>query len=220
MTNPWNTEAEEREDVKPLGREDWDSMPITKRVARAKLSGREGKLGAKFWDDMTPDERASIIDPESRPAKLDYQIKAHVVLEDSLSENWGMVKYLKPGTYSLEAIEGEIVGNWSISPTDGFIHVFLETPLTALADRAVQEFAKYAEMRKDTASIPKSIKSRTRTPKAPAPEPEPNENQVKIDGLRRMLAGGKTTRTPAPPSNATEEYGVPNTHAGGANNEI
>lgn len=178
----WQTEAEE----KSFGRADWDTLSIAERVTKTKESGLDGKLGSKSWEDLTPRERATIIDPEKRPMMLDFRVKAHVALEDSDRERWGMVKYLKPGNYKLEAMEGELVGNWSLSPGDGLIHVFLETPLEALADRAVQEFAKYAEARRITAAVPKVTRARTR--KTPVPAPEPSEELTTISNLRKLLS--------------------------------
>lgn len=194
MTTNWEPETEEltkpSKPSKPLpfGKADWEALSIEDRAARAKESGHEGKLGSKLWDDLTPDEKASIIDPEKRPVRLDYQTKAHIVLEDSDKENWGMVKYLGPGYYTLKTVEGELVGNWSRSPVDGLIHVFLETPLQALIDKATQQFAEYAEMRKgkqQTVSAPRAGKARI--PKVQTPTPGPSEEQLKINSLRKLL---------------------------------
>lgn len=180
MTTRWEPETEELSE--PFGKADWDALSVEERASKAKESGLEGKLGGKSWEDLTPRERATIIDPEKRPVKLDHQVKAHIALEDSDKENWGMVKYLEPGNYALEAGEGELVGNWSRSPKDGLIHVFLEDPLTALVDKAIQQFAEYATRRKAEAAAPKTRKARV--PKA---APEPSEALVKIDRLRKML---------------------------------
>ena len=96
-----------------------------------------------------------------------------------------MVKYLEHGNYALKPAEGELVGNWTRSPVDGLIHVFLETPLQALADKAVQGFAKYAEMHRMAIPAPKSTKART--PRTPKPEPGPSEDEVKISELRKIF---------------------------------
>jgi len=186
MTTTWRTETEEP--TKLFDKADWDALSVAERATKAKESGLEGKLGSKLWGYLTPQERATIQNPEKRPAKLDLQVKAHVALEDSDKEHWGMVKYLEPGNYKLGAAEGELVGNWSRSPGDGLIHVFLETPLEALADRAVQEFARFAEARAMVASAPKTTRARTpRTPK-PTPEPEPSEELTTISNLRKLLS--------------------------------
>ena len=196
MTTPWDTETEEQAELELFNKADWERMTVDERATKAKESGLEGRLGSKLWEDLTPQERSTIINPKKRPAMLDMQVKAHIALEDSDKESWGMVKYLAPGTYKLgakeaeegeEGEEGELVGNWSRSPGDGFIHVFLETPLQALVDRAVQEFARYAEMRKETASIPKTTKARTPRAPKPEPEPEPNEDLTTISNVRKLL---------------------------------
>lgn len=186
MTTQWEPELEETDESSQFTKADWDAMTILERAERAKLSGRSGQLGSKLWDDLTPDERASIIDPEKRPAKLEYQVKAHIALEYSDTEVWGMAKYIEKGVYTLEAAEGELVGNWSRSPTDGLIHVFLETPLTALVDKATQDFATYAVKRREQAEAPKATRTR-KAPKTPKAEPEPNEDEVAISRLRNLL---------------------------------
>lgn len=183
MTTKWEPEADEQTHV--FGKDDWYVMTVPLRSAMAKEAGLEGKLGGKSWDDLTPEERATIIDPEKRPAKLSLLVKAHVALEDSNKETWGMVKYMKPGEYNIEAAEGELVGNWSRSPKDGLIHVFLETPLAALNDRAIKQFAEYAEIRKAAASAPKARKARG--PRAPVSEPGPSEAQVAISNMRKLI---------------------------------
>lgn len=191
MVTQWEPEYE-ADESQPFTEADWDTMTIAERAERAKLSGREGKLGSKLWYELTPDERASIIDPEKRPVKLEYQVKAHVALENSDKEDWGMVKYIEKGVYTLEATEGELVGSWSRSPTDGLVHVSLETPLAALADKATQDFAKLAIRRQEQAASATATSkvSKSRSPKAPKVTKaalEPNEDEKTINRLRSLF---------------------------------
>ena len=120
---------------------------------------------------------------ELRPELPAYQIKAHVALEDSDTHSWGIVKDTE-GSFAWKPGDGQIVGTWSRSPNDGLIHVFLETAIQGLVDKATLRFAEYAENRRTEVSKPKA--SRTRTPKE-QPSPEPNEELVKIDSLRKLF---------------------------------
>jgi len=119
--------------------------------------------------------------------KPEYKIKAHVVLEDSDTQTWGMVKDTD-GKITLEPGEGILVGQWSRAPYDNRIHVFLETSIMALVDKATLNFAKYAEIRRQEASAPKS--SRTRTPRAPKTQPVEDESMAKIAALRNRIGKG------------------------------
>lgn len=124
---------------------------------------------------------------EEQPKPLEHQVKAHIALEDSDGRTWGIAKDIednflwKPG-------EGSVVGTWSRSPQDNLIHVFLETPLQALQDKAVARFVEYAERRRvSLEAIPK----KTRAPKTPKVAPEPDIELVGrlsvLDGLRKSL---------------------------------
>jgi len=125
-------------------------------------------------------------DEVEQPGKLEYQVKAHVALEDSDKETWGMVKDTE-GNFIWETGQGALVGQWSRSPVDGLIHVFLETPIQALVDKATQQFAKYAETRRTQKIEAPGHKTRkARTPKEPEPEPQ-SENLAKIDSLRALF---------------------------------
>lgn len=178
MGTEWETEQEE------LGGESWDQMPVSDRVVRAKEAGLEGKLGSKSWEDLSPGERTTIMHPEERPAILEYKIKAHVALEDSDIHTWGVTKDIE-GSYTWKPGEGQIVGTWSRSPSDGLIHVFLEEPISALVDKATQSFARLAETRKT--ETPRTKTTRTRAPKTAKPPAEPSEEEVTISNIRKLL---------------------------------
>lgn len=121
-----------------------------------------------------------------QPKKPDYKSKAHIALEDSDNETWGMAKDTE-GSFIWETGKGVLVGQWSRSPVDGLIHVFLETPVQALVDKATQQFAKYAEARrakKAEGPAPRARTTRARTPKEPE---EPSEELQTISNLRKLL---------------------------------
>lgn len=185
MTTNWEPEAEyeeHEEQGKSFSEADWQSMTIAERVTRAQECGLSGKLGSKLWEDLTPGEKTTIIHPEERPAVQEYQIKAHVALEDSDGQPWGILKDTN-SDFNWKPGDGQIVGTWSRSPKDGLIHVFLETPITALVDKATQRFAEYAEKRRQE---PASAKTRApRTPKVKAPV-EPTETAEELQTLSRL----------------------------------
>lgn len=130
-------------------------------------------------DNWTPE-----VDEEVQSKVLEYQVKCHIALEDSDTQAWGIAKDTE-GSFVWEPGGGSIVGTWSRSPHDGLTHVFLETPLMALVDKATQRFAEYAEKRRLTATT-----TGTRPRRAPkaAPEPEINENLAKIGSLRKLFS--------------------------------
>lgn len=120
---------------------------------------------------------------EEWPETPQYQIKAHVALEDSDTQSWGITKDVE-GNFLWKPGDGSIVGTWSRSPVDGLVHVFLETPLAALIDKATLRFAEYAERRR---TIAPTKTPRTKTPK---PQREPvgvSEDLTAISNLRKLL---------------------------------
>lgn len=138
-------------------------------------------------EDQTTEQQAGgfIYHLPQKQSQLEYQVTCHVVLEDSDTQTWGMARNTE-GDLLRQPGEGELVGRWSRSPVDGLIHVFLETPIMALVDKATQRFAEYAEMRREKAlSSPKSGK--TRAPRTPTPAPIPSEELTTISNLRKLL---------------------------------
>ncbi len=124
------------------------------------------------------------------PKELKYSISAHVALEDSDTETWGVAKDTD-GSFQWKTGDGELVGTWSRSPSDGLIHVFLETPLLALVNKATQHFAELARQRETAVDAPKS--KGARAPRAPKvvekseAELEAEERMNKIASLRSKI---------------------------------
>ncbi len=124
---------------------------------------------------------------EEKPGMPEYQIKAHIALEDSNSHDWGVARDTE-GSFVWEPGVGPITGTWTRSPVDGLIHVFLETPTTALVDAATLRFVELAEKR--LAKEATVSKPTTRKKAAPKPTEEPSEqaeNLAAIDRLRGLL---------------------------------
>ncbi len=118
-------------------------------------------------------------DTEEDKQKLEYQVKAYLVLEDSDKFTWGAVRDTE-GNLDRKKGEGELVGNWSKSPIDGCYHISLETSIMALVDKATQRFADLAMKRREGVEP-------ARAPKHGAPEQE--APSPAFDELRKGLKG-------------------------------
>ncbi len=129
------------------------------------------------WEPESDEE------PKGEQPELEYQVKAHIALEDSDGESWGIVKDTE-GSLAWGPGKGATIGTWSRSPQDGLIHIFLETSIMALVDKSTLAFAKYAEQRRADVS---TTKKGTRAPRVPKVEPGPSEEMVKIGNLRKLL---------------------------------
>lgn len=189
--DPWALETEDEEEKSTFNKVDWEKLTIEERVSLARYSGLEGKLGSKPWELLNHDEVARIrgekAPPESYlPEPTEFQIKAHVALIDSDKEQWGIAEFTE-GDFGWAPGEGQPVGTWSKSPVDGIFHVFLETPLAALQDRAVQSFKEHAERRSASTTTKKTrTPGKARVRKEPEPEVV-DENLAKISALRNIF---------------------------------
>lgn len=114
---------------------------------------------------------------DDRP-QLDYQVKSHLVLEDSDKETWGLVRFIGNSVF-FEPGQGEVVGTWSRPPIDDHYHVFLETPITALVDKATQLHVELVKKRREGLARPTPVAVKTPTPDASV-----------FTGLRKGLKGG------------------------------
>lgn len=131
------------------------------------------------WD--TESEKES---QKEQPETPEYKVRAHLALEDTDTHDWGLVKDTE-GNICWKRGEGQLVGTWSRSPSDGLIHICLETTIMALVDKATLQFAKYAEKRRTEIAAPKARSSRG--PRAPKPEPEQSEALTVLDSVRKLL---------------------------------
>jgi len=89
---------------------------------------------------------------------LGYKSGAHLVLEDSDTDNFGMVVdkedkiFWKPG-------DGSVVGEWSKAPFDNRIHLSIKPPIVALYDKAMSNLEEIVRRRKEEViNRPKTIK--------------------------------------------------------------
>lgn len=115
---------------------------------------------------------------EGERKKLEYQVRASLILEDSDKETWGLVRDTE-GSFTYEKGQGELVGTWSKSPTNGCYHVSLETPVMALVDKATQRTAELVKRRQEAPLHPSSKR----------PSEAPPTGKV-FDNLRKSLRGG------------------------------
>ncbi len=127
--------------------------------------------------------------------QTEYKPKAHLVLEGSESQEWGVVKDCL-GRVNYIPPDAEIVGSWS-RYGDGTYWVSLTTSLEALRDRSTRLFAQLAEARlkAEEAAGYKPKPKRARAPKEPRKEeeetPEVSETTSRLDALRKKLKGTK-----------------------------
>lgn len=123
------------------------------------------------------------------PPRLEYQVKAFLVLVDSDKCDWGIVEdtlndiLWTPG-------KGEVVGTWSRPKYDNLIHISLGTSLSALQDRATQTFAHYAEERRQQKEATKKPSKRLKKADEPSQEQVqelPVDEKLKFNALRAKL---------------------------------
>ena len=192
--SPWDLEEEEdevKETTSPegliLSGEDWDTMSVAERVILVKTLGLAGVTASKSWDELTSAEAAIISGKKEPFPDIPAQVKAHVALIDSDKYDWGIAEYTEGNfEWAVPDKEKVTVGTWSRSPADGLVHVFLETPIAALQDRAVQALLDYAEKRR-AKEAPPTKKTRAKTPRA-VKEPEPVVVDEYIDRIASIRA--------------------------------
>ncbi len=140
-----------------------------------------------LWE--TEDEEAQEL---AQPPKQEYKVKAYLVLVDSDGKDWGVVEDTL-NDLNWQPGGGEIVGTWSRTPYDNRIHVSLGTALSALQDRSVQTFAKYAEERKQKELVKRAPR---KAGKAAEPVQEPVQElsvdeKLKFNALRARMGRAK-----------------------------
>jgi len=132
---------------------------------------------------------------QKAPPKQEFKVKAYLVLCDSDKEDWGIVEdtmnniLWQPGS-------GEVVGTWSKPRYDNLIHISLATAISALEDRSIQTFAKYAEERRQQIAGVKKPAKRGKKAAEPIQEqlPAPEisiEEKMKFNSLRARLGRAK-----------------------------
>ncbi len=146
-------------------------------------------------DDQPEAESKSKLTPMTQ---LEIKPKARLVLEDSDSENWGLVLDCH-GALNTIPEDAEPVGKWN-RYQDDVIWISLTTPIEALADRAIQQYVFVSEARRKAEAAGTAKKTGTKKArKASAAKPkteqgvEPTaaqETANKLDSLRKKLRGG------------------------------
>ncbi|GAJ08404.1 unnamed protein product, partial [marine sediment metagenome] len=99
---------------------------------------------------------------------LEYQVKAHLILEGSNLHEWGVVKDCH-GCINYIPEDAEVVGTWN-KYADGVFWVSLETPIMALADKATQLYIELAAKRREEVARPSRPSRALEVPPTPAPE--------------------------------------------------
>ena len=147
----------------------------------------------KDWE--TEDDEAQVPTRPTTPPKLGYEVKAYLVLVDSDKYNdWGIIEDTL-NNLNWQPGMGETVGTWSRPGYDNSIHISLGTALSALQDRSIQSFAKYAEERRQEQL---GVKPARKARKTGVPIPEPEQVQelsvdekLKFNSLRAKLGRAK-----------------------------
>lgn len=94
---------------------------------------------------MTTDEIQSTT-PEGTKPKFESKPKAHIALEDSDTEDSGIVKDTLCDIAWVQG-QGNTVGIWSRSKIDGLIHISLISSIEALYDSAIRTWEEFAKIR-------------------------------------------------------------------------
>ena len=138
-------------------------------------------------------------DAQQTEIKIQNKPKAHIALEESDTEDFGIVKDTRNDIMWVSG-KGDIIGTWSRSRVDGLIHISLLTSIEALYDRAVLTWSKNIEMRK----IQKTKKQRSSDgtkpegtrkvgrPKLDKPQQTvviPDKDRVAINDMKAKLMG-------------------------------
>jgi len=128
-----------------------------------------------------------------QPRKLEFKPKAHLVLEGSDEHEWGVVKDCH-GNINFIPDDAEIVGTWnkySLKPSGGLTYwVSLQTPLSALEDRATQLYAELAESREKSMQRLGLRSSPKKTPRSEHKVVKEEQSGYNIfDKLRQKLGG-------------------------------
>lgn len=127
------------------------------------------------------------------PPKQGFEVKAHLVLVDSDKEDWGVVEDTLSNLNWQPGL-GEITGTWSRPRYDNLIHISLATAISALQDRSVQTFAKYAEERRQRKEGEKKPARKEKKVVEPLPEPVQElsvDERLRFNSLRARLGRAK-----------------------------
>lgn len=127
--------------------------------------------------------------------KPEYKTKAYLVLVDSDKKDWGVIEDTL-NDLNWEPGKGEIVGTWSKPRYDNLVHISLCTAISALQDRSVQTFARYAEERRLKESGVGKPARKARKAGEPSQEQSPTpeislEEKIKFNALRAQLGRAK-----------------------------
>ena len=131
---------------------------------------------------------------EPSKIKLENKPKAHIVLEDSDTEDYGVVKDTRNDIMWVSG-KGDVVGTWSRSKVDGLIHISLIDSINALYDRAVMSWSKNVEARKVQKIKRSRVSDGTRKPGRPKlVKPEqttvvPDKDRIAINDMKAKLMG-------------------------------
>ena len=140
------------------------------------------------WDLEEVDESKDAVAKTVNLEDTEYKVKAHLVLEDSETAEWGVVKDCH-GNINMIPPDADVVGTWS-RYGDGTYWVSITTPIEAMLDRYTQLALQLSKARADGDPLlhPKSTTRKTRTKSEKVEVDEgPSETVSKLDGLLNRL---------------------------------
>ena len=164
MNTPWETEEDNT-----------DAQIILQRDVAASLTARQLDTLGK------------------QRVKEPYTTKVYLTLVDSDKHDYGVVEDTLNDLLWVPG-KGELVGTWSRPRYDNLIHISLCTAISALQDRSVQTFARYAEERRQKElGVKKPTRKGSKTVE-PIPELTPDislDEKIRFNALRARLGRAK-----------------------------
>lgn len=170
-----------------------DDAPEESSISQAMAtSSKIEEFKARHPSQYSAEELAALKLPLSAPSRKEHHPVWIVLVGSEEKDDWGVTEDTL-GNLLWAPGEGDLVGTWSRSSLDGRIHISLLTAISALEDRTVTIWAKYAEERK----AQKATGKRKRTAKAKIEEPEPAdelpvETKMEFNSLRARLRRGSS----------------------------
>jgi len=123
--------------------------------------------------------------------KFESKPKAHIVLEDSDTEDSGIVKDTQCDVAWVSG-QGPTIGTWSKSKVDGLIHIKLLTSVEALYDSAVNTWTKFAEVRAEQKKTRRTPGRKKKTDTEPTQVASvSDEDKIALNDMRARIMKGR-----------------------------
>ena len=134
------------------------------------------------------------LEQTKKKLNFEYKTKVYIVIEDSDTEDYGLVKDTLSDINWVSG-QGETIGTWTRSPMDHLIHISLLPSMEALYDKSVKLWTEMVERRKTQKAqkdakrrIPRIGPSQPKTKKEPELT-EADESLLAINSMKAKLMG-------------------------------